>query len=577
MSIEVKGALGVDELTFEDFERRVRQGEFDGETLVRMDVLTGRDFRKLGELEIYQTLADPEDLAWSKRLRHGAPLMTALLVGLQVRIYLWSKAPGAADWLVDHATNWAPAVLEAGEVWRLLTYGFLHLGFTHLALNLLFMVYAGWNLERAMGRRNLLAVYLFAVVIGGLLSLAMSPGRPSLGASGGDFGLIAASVVFGWKHEDRLPTFARKYFGWAILPYLVYPLCLGLLSTSVDNWGHLGGLIGGAAMATWLQPDAFTRFQLSNRRVRIAALVGSLLGAGALFWGGARLVHLRPVTSDTGLVAQVPVAWHEGWALTEDRGWVSPTQQATLVASTKTYTRPLAPGEAVSALIEQVEARAHGVRVVEAYALEVAGQPARRVTLAFDLAGEPQRMELLVVTRGASVHRVHLNAPEREAWRYRKLADRMFRGMELQDPPALLEARAKVTNNPRSWKANLLLARQEALAGNPEAAWEAYRKAYRYASELRGEIAVGILDLYADYGVGPSLELIEGYVEAHGGDPQVVAAAADALDRAGESERGTALLQDAWAEKPGDFALRRALRARGLPLYEAPSELEQGP
>jgi rhomboid protease GluP len=574
VSIEVKGALGVDTLTFEDFERRVRQGEFDGETLVRMDVLTARDFRRLGELEIYQTLADPEDLAWSKRLRHGAPLMTALLVGLQIRIYLWSKAPGSADWLVDHATNWAPAVLEGGEVWRLLSYGFLHLGFTHLALNLLFLVYAGWNLERAMGRRNLLVVYLFAVVVGGLLSLAMSPGRPSLGASGGDFGLIAASVVFGWKHEDRLPAFARKYFGWAILPYLVYPLCLGLLSTSVDNWGHLGGLIGGAAMATWLQPDAFTRFRRANQQVRVGAFVASLLGAAALYWGGARLVHLRPVVSDTGLVAQVPVAWREGWALTEDRGWVSPTDQATLVASTKTYTRPLAPEEAVAALVEQLEARAEDVVLVEEQPLEVAGQPAHRVSLAFRLAGEDQSMELLVVTRGASVYRVHLNAPSDQAWRYRKLADRMFRGLELQQPPALLEARTKVTNNPRSWKSNLHLARQEALAGNAEASWEAYRKAYRYASERRAEIAVGILDLYADYGTGPTLELIEGYVEAHGDDPQVVAAAADALDRAGQSERAVALLQDAWAERPGDFALKRALRARGLPLYEAPGELD---
>ena len=570
MSIEVKGEAGVDVLTFEDFERRVRQGEFSENTLVRMDVLTGRDFRRLGELEIYQTLADPEDLAWGRRLQEGAPLLTALLVGVQIRIYLWSKAPGAADWLVEYGTNWAPAVLESGEVWRLLTYGFLHLGFTHLALNLLFMVYAGWNLERAMGRRNLLTLYLFSVIVGGLLSLAMSPGRPSLGASGGDFGLIAASVVFGWKHEDRLPAFARKYFGWAILPYLVYPLCLGLLSTTVDNWGHLGGLLGGAAMATWLQPEAFSRFRTGNRRVRLGALAAALLGAGALAWWGARLVHLSPVTSESGLVAEVPRAWHEGWALTEDRGWVSPTQQATLVVSTKTYTRPLQPEEAVEALVEQLETRSSAVQEVWGEDLQVGGHEARRVRLAFQHQGEPLRMEALVVTRGAVVHRLHLDTPEDLAWRYEKLADRMFRGVELQEPPALLEARAKVSNNPRSWKANLGLARQASQVGYAEEAWEAYRKAYRYASDTRAEVAVGILDLYADYGTGPNLELIEGYVEAHGDDAQVVAAAADALDRAGEAERARALLEDAWREQPGDFALRRALKARGIPLYEPP-------
>ena len=98
--IEVQREHGVETLSFEEFERQVRRGDIPSETLVRMEVLTGKDFKPVGELELYQTLADPEDLAYERRLRNDPPIVTALLVGVQLRIYLWSKAPGAGDWLL---------------------------------------------------------------------------------------------------------------------------------------------------------------------------------------------------------------------------------------------------------------------------------------------------------------------------------------------------------------------------------------------------------------------------------------------------------------------------------------------
>lgn len=567
--IEVRRDHGIETLPFDEFERQVRQGEIPPETMVRMEVLTGEDFREVGTLELYQTLADPEDLAFERRLRRSPPLVTALLVGLQLRIYLWSKAPGVGDWLVDSASNWAPAVLETGEVWRLLTYGGLHMSLTHLALNMLFLAYAGWSLERAMGRINVLTVFLFSVFVGGLVSMVMSPARPSLGASGGDFGLIAAAVVFGWKHEDRLPAFARKYFGWAILPYLVYPLCLGLLSSTVDNWGHLGGLIGGAAMATWLQPSGFERYRVGNRRVRLGTLVVSLGILGAVFAWGPRLLELEPRSAPTGLALHVPLGWHEGWAFTEDRGWTSPTRDATLVATTKTYRRPLSPDEAVTALVEQVEVGGD-VRRDDVRALEVGGWPAREVQLDFELGGEALVMHALVIVEGPTVHRVHLHGSQARARRSRQLADHIFRTVTVRDPQVLVAAREKAARNPRSWKTNLKVARLEALYGYPEASWEAYRRAYRDASDKKPEIAAGILDLYADYGDGPEPERIDQLLGAHGLHPAVAVSGADALDRMGRDQDAIALLDRAWESSSGDFVIRRAREARGLPTRLPP-------
>src|SRR5204862_1052563 len=77
-----------------------------------------------------------------------------------------------------------------------------------------------------------------------LLSTAMST-LPSVGASGVVLGLFGAASVFGYKYSDILPKKYRRYFGGAVLPYALFILYVGLATKDTDNWGHLGGLLGG--------------------------------------------------------------------------------------------------------------------------------------------------------------------------------------------------------------------------------------------------------------------------------------------------------------------------------------------
>ena len=156
MIIEVKRRSHVQRITYEDFEERILNGEISAETLVRYELLTGDDFRPAGDLELFSTLADPHRMMFRRNLtRTGIPIVTALLVGFQFRTYLWSWVPGVEMWLREGFTNWAPAILEQSQVYRLLTYGLLHVSFTHLLFNLCFLAYSGYHLERAMGRANL--------------------------------------------------------------------------------------------------------------------------------------------------------------------------------------------------------------------------------------------------------------------------------------------------------------------------------------------------------------------------------------------------------------------------------------
>jgi len=571
VSVAVKDTGGIRHLAFDDFEQEVRDGLITADDLVRFEVVTGDRFVRAGDLELFHSLADVELRAFRLGLRTlGMPLMTAALVGLQIRIYLLSKGPGVTDVMINALTNWAPAILEHGEVHRLLTYGLLHVSLPHLAFNLLFLCYVGWNLERGLGRVNMAAVFFFSIIFGGLLSLVMTPGRPSLGASGGDFGLLAAAVVFGWKHGDLIPQNAQKYFGWAVAAYLGFSLVKGFFSTSVDNWGHVGGLLAGATLGTVLEPEVFSRNREPNRRFRRLALVGCLTAMAAVGLWGPRLVQFTPTTA-FGLKAATPTYWKEGWAFTGDRGWVSPARGATLVVYTGVFSHPQTPEQAVGRLLDHVDT--HGSETV----LEVdeprdlGGWPGRRLRIRFELRGEPQVMEALVVTRGAYVYRIHLHAPAWRSRHYLQLADRLIAEAELQDPVDLVQARARSREHRRSWPVWMEVGRAAARAGHPEEAAQAFERAYTYSRRQKATAAVGRLDVYADYGVGLELPGVQELVDEHGSAAPVLVAAARAFRRAGRADLSRDALDRAALEHPEDYSVRRARERVGLPeTVEAP-------
>ena len=181
--------------------------------------------------------------------RPGLPILTAILVGIQLAS-TWRWAPGADDWLQD-VDQLGAGYPRAGRSLSTVQLWLPALGFTHLLFNLTFLAYTGYNLERALGRLNLATLFLFSVFVGG--HQHVDGAGTSLGASGGDFGLIAA-VVFGWKHWDDIPHGAREVrLGARPLP--------GLLAgerTQRRERGQLGSprrSLGWAAPMTMLAGD----------------------------------------------------------------------------------------------------------------------------------------------------------------------------------------------------------------------------------------------------------------------------------------------------------------------------------
>jgi len=555
----------VERISMEEFEERVRDGEIPPDMEIRIEVVTGEDFVPAGNLELYEALADPGMRAFRASLvQAGVPLVTIVLIGVQVRLYLLSKVPKGASFLLDNAPNWAPAILEQGQVHRLLSYGLLQVELSHLLFNLLFLAWAGWNLERGLGRRNLACIFLVSIYCGGLASMLMTPGRPSLGSSGGDFGLLAAAVVFGWKHEALIPPRSRRLFGWAVLPYVVVSLGLGINAPSVDNWGHLGGLVGGWFMGSVLEPEAWTRHAQGNARWRRRGAVLMVLSLAWVSWRGPALIGLRE-ESERGATSQRPRSWNEEWTFTGDRGWASRTRRATWVRHTGIHDHPLRVKDAERVLLELIDAGGSEPKVLFRESQAVDGRSATRMRIGFVMGDEDQVMEALLVMRGPTLYRFHLTTPARWAKRYRRLADRLFSAVHLEEPPSLLKARIAATSTPRNWRALEALGREAATAGEPAEAAKAYETAWVVAGAHQEEVATAWLDLYRDYGVGMEVEQIALLAQRHDHDVGVLMVAIDAYERAGQPEEALSLLEDISQRFPTHFSVRRARASRGLP------------
>lgn len=143
--------------------------------------------------------------------------------------------------------------LPAGFLpWQLVTYAFLHASLSHFAFNMLGLWIFGRELEQWLGRRALLWLYFASVLSAGVLQLFVTSLSgtvyPTLGASGGVFGLVLA---YGMLFPNRIivllfPPIPMPAWLFVTL-YAGIELVLGVTGTQegVAHFAHLGGMLGG--------------------------------------------------------------------------------------------------------------------------------------------------------------------------------------------------------------------------------------------------------------------------------------------------------------------------------------------
>jgi membrane associated rhomboid family serine protease len=140
---------------------------------------------------------------------------------------------------------------------------FLHGGFDHIIGNMIVLYIVGMAAEHAFGPARMLLVYFAGGLAGSTLSLLASPG-PSVGASGAVFGVLAAVVVTLYRHQKHFYV-RDKRIGIVLAGWAGYQLLTGFLTPFVDNFAHLGGIIGGALAALVLDSRLTAQIQNDGR------------------------------------------------------------------------------------------------------------------------------------------------------------------------------------------------------------------------------------------------------------------------------------------------------------------------
>jgi membrane associated rhomboid family serine protease len=180
------------------------------------------------------------------------PATTALIIA-NVAIFLLQ---GLAPQLIVPFALWplATSGMNIGASfapWQLVTYAFLHGGLLHLAFNMFALYMFGGALERVFGTRRYLTLYFVSVLSAAATQLAVamvsSAIYPTIGASGGVFGLLLAYAMY-FPHNrvmllfPPIPMPARTF----VVLYAVLELFLGVTGSQegVAHFAHLGGMIG---------------------------------------------------------------------------------------------------------------------------------------------------------------------------------------------------------------------------------------------------------------------------------------------------------------------------------------------
>ncbi len=188
---------------------------------------------------------------------------------LFIAMYIFGNGSESITTLLNFGALYKYFVLN-GEIYRLVTCLFLHIGFLHLLLNMYVLFAIGPQIENFYGKVKFIIIYLVSGVVGSLFSCTLS-NYVSAGASGAIFGLLGSLLYFGYHYRVYLGNVLKSQ----IIPMIVINLGLGFILEGVDIWAHIGGLIGGVliSMALGVKYKSSTSSKV-NGYILLSILIG---------------------------------------------------------------------------------------------------------------------------------------------------------------------------------------------------------------------------------------------------------------------------------------------------------------
>jgi membrane associated rhomboid family serine protease len=179
------------------------------------------------------------------------PVVTTALVAANLAIFIAAALSAGSfgndlgAW-GDKGALFGPAV-AAGDWWRPITSGFLHINLFHVGFNMFLLWQLGRLLEPAVKRWAFGALYVMSLLGGSFLTLVLDNNAVTVGASGAVFGLMGATFV-------AMRSRGINPFQTGIGPLIVINLIFTFAIPGISIGGHIGGLIAGA-LGGWILWD----------------------------------------------------------------------------------------------------------------------------------------------------------------------------------------------------------------------------------------------------------------------------------------------------------------------------------
>jgi membrane associated rhomboid family serine protease len=178
-----------------------------------------------------------------RAIANATPIATQAIIAVNVLVYVAELASGSGfggvgGTVYQHGALFGPLLQYQDEWWRLVTSGFLHASFFHVAFNMFFVWMIGRSLEPAIGTSRFVVAYGTSLLCGSLGVLLLEFDSVAVGASGAAFGLLGALIA-----EAR----SRGIDLWStgLVQVALLNFAFTFLYPGIAIGAHLGGFAGG--------------------------------------------------------------------------------------------------------------------------------------------------------------------------------------------------------------------------------------------------------------------------------------------------------------------------------------------
>ena len=202
---------------------------------------------------------------YNNTFKKDTPYFTYFLILLNVLVYLFSLLDNS---LINYFFASKIPIVNLGQYYRLVTYAFFHspTDIFHLLFNMMTLYWIGPIVEKYFGKIKFIFIYFLSAISGALLTIGLNMNLrfATVGASSAIFGLLGAIIFFAYNYKDRITASLLKQMTVIVIINLIF----GFFQPNVDNFGHLGGLIGGIVTAMLLG---------TNKKRNIVEMLSSLI------------------------------------------------------------------------------------------------------------------------------------------------------------------------------------------------------------------------------------------------------------------------------------------------------------